>query len=87
MLKAIDYYQTCLSKVAINAQGDQYLKEVVAQLGGCNLTTRNWNSSEYDIHKAMLTAFGKLGLQPFFHLAVHPDFANSSKKSFAVCVQ
>ena len=87
MLKAIDYYQTCLSTVAINAQGVEYLKEVIAMLGGSNLTTPNWNSSEYDVHKAMLTAFGQLGLQPFFHLNVFPNFANSSKRSFGVCVQ
>lgn len=56
-------------------------------LGGSNLTTPNWNSSEYDVHKAMLTAFGRFGIKPFFNLAVFPDFVNSSKKSFAVCVQ
>ena len=87
VLKAIDYYQACLSKASVDAQGDGYLKEVVAMLGGSNLTTPNWNSSGYNVQKAMLTAITKLGsAQPFFHLDVYPDFSNSSKKSFAVCI-
>jgi hypothetical protein len=56
-------------------------------LGGCNLTSPNWNSSQYDVDKAILAAFTKIGVKPFFSVDVFPDFANSSKKSFAVCVE
>ncbi|XP_028391399.1 endothelin-converting enzyme homolog [Dendronephthya gigantea] len=85
VMKAIDYYQTCLSKASVDAQGDGYLKEVVAMLGGSNLTTPNWNSSEYNVEKAMLTAITKIGTaQPFFQVNVFADFVNSSKKSFAI---
>jgi hypothetical protein len=86
-MKTINYYQTCLSKATINTQGDKYLKEVIATLGGSNLTSPNWNSSEYDVQKAMLIAFTQLGVQPFFSLNVFPDFANSSRRRIAVCVR
>lgn len=86
-MKTIDYYQTCLSKATINTQGDKYLKEVIATLGGSNLTSPNWNSSEYDVQKAMLIAFTQLGVQPFFSLNVFPDFVNSSRRRIAVCVR
>ena len=86
MTKAIDYYQTCLSKATINAQGDSYLKEAISVLGGCNLTSTNWNSSQYDVEKAILTAFVKFGVQPFFAVSVLADFVNSSRRRFAVRV-
>ena len=86
VMKAIHYYETCLSKATINEQGDKYLKEVIEMLGGSNLTTPSWNSSEYNVHKAIITAFKKFGVQPFFSLNVYSDFNNSSKRRFAVCI-
>ena len=83
-MKAIDYYQACLSEASVDAQGDQHLKDAVALLGGSNLTSPNWNSSEYSVQKAMLAAVTKFAVQPFFTVDVFPDFANSSKKSFGV---
>ncbi|XP_028391098.1 endothelin-converting enzyme 1-like [Dendronephthya gigantea] len=84
VMKAMDYYQACLSEPSVDAQGDIYLKEVVAMLGGSNLTTPNWNSSEYDVRKAMLTTVTEFAVQPFFSVDVFPDFANSSRKSFGI---
>lgn len=83
-MKTIDFYHSCLSKASINAQGDAYLKHVVAALGGANLTTPKWNASNYDVQKAMVTAFIEFGVQPFFSLNVHADFSNSSLRRFAV---
>ena len=84
-MKSIDLYQTCLSKNTINDQDDAHLKENIKDLGGSNLTTADWNSNDYDLHKVMLTTFGQLGIQPFFSLNVFADFLNSSIRRFGVC--
>lgn len=84
-MKSMDFYHTCLSKSTINQQGDTYLKDVIKSLGGSNLTTVKWNSTEYDLNKVIQTAFGQLGVQPFFSLNTFADFINSSIRRFGVC--
>ena len=86
VMKAIDSYRTCLSKESINAQGDGYLKEVIESLGGSNLTSPNWNSSEYNVEKALITAFIQFGVQPFFSVDLVSDLTNSTTKRFGVCL-
>ena len=83
--KAKVFYDACMDETTINTIGSKPLLNVIADLGGWNITSP-WSKTKFNFTKMLTAVQRKYSVSAFFSVRVDADDKNSSRNIIKVII-
>ena len=78
-MKTVKFFNVCINKAAVEAQGDSPLKNLISGMGGWNVTGKMTPLSSLNITQRIGKVSSQLFIKPFIDVKVSIDPHDSNK--------
>lgn len=82
--KAKAFYDACMDESTINTIGSKPLLKIIADLGGWNIASTNWNETKFSLQEMLTAVQRNYSVAAFFSMGVDADDKNSSRNIIKV---